>query len=70
MAERITALGGTAEGTLQAVAGRSKLPVYPVDLTEGRAHLAELERSNATRSLLAATFAASRPTAAPNQKTA
>ena len=27
MAERITALGGTAEGTLQAVAGRSKLPV-------------------------------------------
>ncbi len=42
MAERITALGGTAEGTLQAVAGRSKLPVYPVDLTEGRAHLEAL----------------------------
>jgi starvation-inducible DNA-binding protein len=42
MAERITSLGGTAEGTLQAVAGRSKLPVYPVDLTEGRAHLEAL----------------------------
>jgi starvation-inducible DNA-binding protein len=42
MAERITALGGTAEGTIQAVAGRSKLPVYPLGLTEGRAHLEAL----------------------------
>jgi len=39
MAERITALGGTAEGTLQAVAGRSKLDAYPLDIGEGRAHL-------------------------------
>ena len=42
MAERITALGGTAEGTIQAVVGRSKLPVYPLGLTEGRAHLEAL----------------------------
>jgi starvation-inducible DNA-binding protein len=42
MAERITALGGTAEGTIQAVVGRSKLPAYPLGLTEGRAHLEAL----------------------------
>ena len=39
MAERIAALGGVAEGTLQAVAGRSRLDAYPLDLAEGRAHL-------------------------------
>lgn len=39
MAERITALGGIAEGTLQAVAGRTKLDAYPLDIGEGRAHL-------------------------------
>jgi starvation-inducible DNA-binding protein len=42
MAERIAALGGVAEGTLQAVAGRSRLDAYPLDLAEGRAHLAAL----------------------------
>jgi starvation-inducible DNA-binding protein len=42
MAERITALGGVAEGTIQAVAGRSKLQAYPLELTEGRAHLEAL----------------------------
>ena len=39
MAERITALGGIAEGTVQAVAGRTKLDAYPLDIAEGRAHL-------------------------------
>ena len=39
MAERITALGGVAEGTVQAVAGRSKLDAYPLDIADGRAHL-------------------------------
>lgn len=39
MAERITALGGIAEGTVQAVVGRSKLDPYPLDIAEGRAHL-------------------------------
>jgi starvation-inducible DNA-binding protein len=42
MAERITALGGTAEGTVQAVAGRSKLDAYPLGLSEGRGHLEAL----------------------------
>jgi starvation-inducible DNA-binding protein len=39
MAERITALGGVAEGTVQAVAGRTKLDAYPLDISDGRAHL-------------------------------
>lgn len=39
MAERVTALGGIAEGTVQAVAGRSKLAAYPLEIGEGRAHL-------------------------------
>ena len=39
MAERITALGGIAEGTVQAVAGRSKLDPYPLEVVDGRAHL-------------------------------
>ena len=42
MAERITALGGIAEGTVQAVAGRSRLEPYPLALAEGRAHLEAL----------------------------
>jgi len=39
LAERITALGGIAEGTIQAVAGRSKLDPYPLEIAEGRAHV-------------------------------
>lgn len=39
MAERITALGGIAEGTLQAVAGRTRLEAYPLEIADGRAHL-------------------------------
>jgi len=39
LAERITVLGGIAEGTVGAVAGRSKLDAYPLDIAEGRAHL-------------------------------
>ena len=42
MAERITALGGTAEGTIQAVVGRSKLPAYPLEATDGVAPLEAL----------------------------
>ena len=42
MAERITTLGGVAEGTLQAVAGRSRLAPYPLALADGRAHLEAL----------------------------
>jgi starvation-inducible DNA-binding protein len=39
MAERITALGGVAAGTVQAVTGRSRLEPYPLEISEGRAHL-------------------------------
>jgi starvation-inducible DNA-binding protein len=39
MAERITALGGIAEGTLQAVASRTRLDAYPLEIADGRAHL-------------------------------
>jgi starvation-inducible DNA-binding protein len=42
MAERITALGGIAEGTVQAVSGRSRLDAYPLQISEGRAHLEAL----------------------------
>lgn len=39
IAERITTLGGTAEGTLQAVQGRTSLETYPLDIHEGPAHV-------------------------------
>jgi starvation-inducible DNA-binding protein len=39
LAERLTTLGGTAEGTLQAVAKRSSLPAYPLKMTRGEDHL-------------------------------
>jgi len=47
MAERITALGGIAEGTVQAVASRSRLDAYPLDIGEGRAHLDALSAAYA-----------------------
>lgn len=39
MAERIVALGGVAEGTLRAVGKRTKLDDYPLDISEGLAHV-------------------------------
>src|SRR6202453_598360 len=39
IAERITSLGGTAEGTVAVAARRSKLKNYPLSITSGRAHL-------------------------------
>lgn len=39
VAERAVMLGGTARGTLQAVAQASRLPAYPVDALDGREHL-------------------------------
>ena len=42
LAERITALGGTAEGTVQVVAKRSGLDAYPLEITEGTAHVGAL----------------------------
>lgn len=39
MAERAVQLGGLAEGTLEAVTKRTKLPAYGLTLTSGRDHL-------------------------------
>jgi starvation-inducible DNA-binding protein len=42
VAERITALGGTAEGTVKVAAQRSRLAPYPLDITSGRQHVEAL----------------------------
>jgi len=39
IAERITSLGGTAEGTVAVAAKRSKLKNYPLSITSGKDHL-------------------------------
>jgi starvation-inducible DNA-binding protein len=39
IAERITALGGRAHGTIASVARRSTLKPYPEDIAEGLAHV-------------------------------
>jgi starvation-inducible DNA-binding protein len=42
IAERATALGGTAHGTLAAVARASTLKAYPEDISDGLAHVKAL----------------------------
>lgn len=39
LAERVTALGGYATGTVRMAAANSNLPEYPVDAVEGDEHL-------------------------------
>lgn len=39
VAERLVALGGIAEGTAAAVAGRTKLTAYPLTITKGHDHV-------------------------------
>jgi starvation-inducible DNA-binding protein len=39
LAERITALGGTAKGTVRIAGGNSRLPEYPLDVVEGMQHV-------------------------------
>lgn len=38
-AERVVAMGGTAEGTVAVVGQRTKLPAYPLAITGGRDHV-------------------------------
>lgn len=42
IAERIAALGGTAEGTARVAAKQSTLKEYPLDIVDGRAHVSAL----------------------------
>jgi starvation-inducible DNA-binding protein len=39
IAERVTSLGGTAEGTVTVASKRSKLKNYPLSITAGKDHL-------------------------------
>jgi starvation-inducible DNA-binding protein len=45
LAERATALGGRARGTLAQVAHATSLQTYPEELSEGRAHVDALSRA-------------------------
>lgn len=45
VAERIVALGGTAEGTVGVIAKRTTLPAYPTTITSGREHIDALSTS-------------------------
>jgi starvation-inducible DNA-binding protein len=42
LAERVTALGGTAEGTVQVVHKRTRVAPYPTDVYHWRDHVAKL----------------------------
>lgn len=39
IAERVTTLGGTAEGTVRVAAEKSSLNQYPMEITDGRDHV-------------------------------
>ncbi len=45
LAERAVQLGGTAQGTLQAVAKHSALDVYPLTASDGKEHVKLLARA-------------------------
>ncbi len=42
IAERITTLGGTALGTIRVAANKSNLSEYPIEITDGIAHVEAL----------------------------
>lgn len=48
VAERIVALGGTAEGTLDVVGKRTSLSAYPTNIRSGRKHVEALSSAVAT----------------------
>ncbi|MGH8312835.1 MAG: DNA starvation/stationary phase protection protein Dps, partial [Gammaproteobacteria bacterium] len=45
IAERIMQFGGTAEGTVRMAAKRSRLPEYPLNITQGREHVQALSQA-------------------------
>ncbi len=48
IAERVTVLGGTAEGTVRVAASKSSLSQYPLEITEGRDHVDALSSALAS----------------------
>ena len=56
LAERAVQLGAVAEGTVQIVAERSSLKPYPIEISDGRAHVEAL--ANALAEVAARTRAA------------
>src|SRR6266478_1147699 len=48
IAERIVQLGGIAEGTVRAAAGRSRLEEYPLVIADGRAHVEAVSKALST----------------------
>lgn len=42
LAERLTTLGGVADGRIQKTASSSQLPLYPIDACDGAAHISAL----------------------------
>lgn len=48
IAERVTILGGTAEGTIRVASEKSTLPQYPLEITDGRDHVDALSTAFAT----------------------
>jgi starvation-inducible DNA-binding protein len=42
IAERIVQLGGIAQGTIRVAAKKSSLPEYPLQISSGKKHVAEL----------------------------
>ena len=53
LAERATALGGIAEGTVASVAPRTSLPAYSLTIRDGRDHVEALSRALAAFGKLA-----------------
>jgi len=47
IAERVTALGGTAMGTIRVVAQKSSLSEYPLEIVDGTAHVDALSTAMA-----------------------
>lgn len=45
IAERVTTLGGTAEGTVRVSAQKSSLEQYPLEITDGRDHVEALSNA-------------------------
>jgi starvation-inducible DNA-binding protein len=48
IAERIVQLGGIAEGTARAAAGRSRLEEYPLTIADGSAHVEAVSKALST----------------------